>query len=248
MALDLTKYTGEEREQLVYVGRQYGSGDTLKQAEKTLLGLDKYGAQLKAQGFSASDTQRLQGARDALLAAGVSRDAVQGQKKVTNKSYDTAIKEGKIARESARSIIENTLRDVRGSADEEQRKCAQLIQTTLTQTGTAPEEATALSTQLELLRAILEKEAIASFLKERGGVEGQEEVSSALKSLGGVELKGVALRGTPAETERLDLIDGIIIELVRSARKAAKVLAKKLGEPAIVAAFELDLLYASRSK
>jgi hypothetical protein len=52
-----------------------------------------------------------------------------------------------------------------------------------------------------------------------------------------------APRGTPQETEQLDLLDGIILSLVRSAREAADAASKALGEPALVAEFELTELY-----
>jgi len=57
------------------------------------------------------------------------------------------------------------------------------------------------------------------------------------------------VRGTPEETAQLDLIDGIIVGLTRSAREAAVSAAKALGEPAIKAAFRLNQLYGgSRAK
>ena len=52
-------------------------------------------------------------------------------------------------------------------------------------------------------------------------------------------------RGTPEATERLDLIDGIILELVRQAQKAADVAGKELGEPALAKVFALTALYGS---
>ena len=51
------------------------------------------------------------------------------------------------------------------------------------------------------------------------------------------------MKGTPEETDKLDLVDGIIVGLTRSAREAAAAASKALGEPAIKAAFRLDQLY-----
>ena len=53
--------------------------------------------------------------------------------------------------------------------------------------------------------------------------------------------------GTPAETEQLDLLDGIIVALVRGARKAARAAAKRLGTPALTADFELTKLYGPKT-
>jgi hypothetical protein len=55
-------------------------------------------------------------------------------------------------------------------------------------------------------------------------------------------------RGTPVETETLDLIDGFIVSLSRAAREAAEAAARDLAEPAIVTAFELTALYKRRAK
>ena len=51
------------------------------------------------------------------------------------------------------------------------------------------------------------------------------------------------VRGTPAQTVRLNLIDGIIIELVRSARRAARNAASDLGRPELETIFGLSELY-----
>jgi len=49
--------------------------------------------------------------------------------------------------------------------------------------------------------------------------------------------------GTPTETARLDLVDGLIVELCRAARRAARAAARALGRPEIAKAFELTHLY-----
>jgi hypothetical protein len=54
--------------------------------------------------------------------------------------------------------------------------------------------------------------------------------------------------GTPEQTERLNLIDGIILELVREARAAADSAGKALGEPSLVTAFALTELYGTWSR
>lgn len=46
--------------------------------------------------------------------------------------------------------------------------------------------------------------------------------------------------GTPIETERLDVLDGIVIELVRQARAAARVAATITGNQALAQAYAID--------
>jgi hypothetical protein len=43
--------------------------------------------------------------------------------------------------------------------------------------------------------------------------------------------------------ERIDLLDGIVVELVRDARRAARSAARAQGQPEVAAAFELVKLY-----
>ncbi|MDI1480270.1 hypothetical protein [Polyangium sp. y55x31] len=50
------------------------------------------------------------------------------------------------------------------------------------------------------------------------------------------------------ETETLDLIDGIIVSLTRTAREAADAAARELGEPALATAFELSTLHKRYAK
>ena len=56
------------------------------------------------------------------------------------------------------------------------------------------------------------------------------------------------VRGTPEETQRLNQIDGIIIDICRRSRDAAKAASKDRGDPAILKAFKLDKLYTSPAK
>src|SRR5829696_7075800 len=91
------------------VGRQYGSGDTLEQANQTLSALLKYASQVAAEGFIAEDGARLREARDMLVAAGVGRETARGGKKVTNQAYADALAEGKKKRVRGRTVLENTM-------------------------------------------------------------------------------------------------------------------------------------------
>jgi polyhydroxyalkanoate synthesis regulator phasin len=248
MILDLNAYTGEARKRLIYLGRQYSSEDTLKQADKTLAGLKTYGAPLILFGFSKRDAALLGDARDTLIAAGVTRSAVQGSRKVTNKDYDGAIKEGKLSREGARSVLDGALRELRLTAKEEAGSATNELETTLAQTSQTSDDASILANQLELLQATLQRESLKEVLAERGGPEISKGLPEQIKSLRSAASKDVAPRGTPEETERLDLTDGIIIELVRSAKKSAKVLSKRLGQPSILVSFALDHLYPTPQK
>jgi hypothetical protein len=83
VALDLEAFPAAVRATQIRLGEQFGSQDTLDQANQTLTGYAAYGAALAGAGFVAPDAERLTEARDLLMDAGVGRETARGQKKVT---------------------------------------------------------------------------------------------------------------------------------------------------------------------
>jgi hypothetical protein len=84
---------------------------------------------------------------------------------------------------------------------------------------------------------------------EAGGRGGDKAVADLTARAAAVRAAAEGLsapRGTPQETEKLDLLDGIIVELARAASEAAKAASKELGEPAMATAFELRELYGAK--
>ena len=71
------------------------------------------------------------------------------------------------------------------------------------------------------------------------------ELVTCSAALRAISQEAATAPGTPAQTELLDLIDGIIVGLSRGARRAARAAAKASGEPAMATAFELTELYRS---
>src|SRR5262249_22143340 len=95
MAIDLKNIPAATRQKQIERGRQYGSTDTLAQANQTLNALGTYTKELAAEGFVAADAERLADARDMLIEAGVGRETARGEKKSTNQAYADALKDGK---------------------------------------------------------------------------------------------------------------------------------------------------------
>jgi hypothetical protein len=77
------------------------------------------------------------------------------------------------------------------------------------------------------------------------GPQAAADLAARAASLRAADPASAGARGTPEHTEHLDLIDGIILELVRGAREAAEGASKELGEPALLSAFSLSELYPS---
>ena len=104
-----------------------------------------------------------------------------------------------------------------------------------------------LAAQLDLFQGLFANENISKAANERGGAKLTSELELKSKTLRTVSSTTQTTRGTPAETERMDLLDGLIVDMARSARKAARSAAEELGQEAIATTFELDKLYTAPS-
>lgn len=246
MTIDLSTLSPKARAEYIRIGRQYGSTDTLAQANQTLTGLGKYAPELVRHGFSLGDGTRLEGARDGLVEAGVGRADKVGIRKVTSHAYVDALAHGKARREDARSILDNAKRALSDSVDATAVDGVNVIKTALKQTRSAGADGDKLALQLETLRAALGDPNVAAEVAGRGGPDAALDLGIAADALHAASQDRAGAPGTPAETELLNLLDGIIVGLVRGARKAARPAAKRLGTPALMADFELTKLYASR--
>jgi hypothetical protein len=246
MTLDLSTLSAKARAEYIRIGRQYGSTDTLAQANQTLTGLGKYAPELVRHGFSLGDGARLQGARDGLEEAGIGRHEKVGARKVTSHAYVDALAHGKAKREDARSILDNARRALSESDQSSAVAGANVIKVALQQTRSAGADGDKLADQLDVLRTALGDANVLGEVSGRGGLDAGLDLQIAADALRDASKERAGAPGTPAETEQLDLLDGIIIGLARGARKAARAAARRLGTPALTADFELTKLYASR--
>ena len=102
-----------------------------------------------------------------------------------------------------------------------------------------------LAEQLDLLRGALAAPPIAEVTASRGGPAAVAVLAAAASGVRAVAAGRPSGTGTPEETERLNLIDGLIVTLARRARAAARSASDELGQPAMAKAFELSALYAA---
>ena len=246
MTIDLSTLSPRARAEYIRIGRQYGSTDTLAQANQTLAGLGKYAHELVRHGLSLGDGVRLEGARAGLEEAGVGRNEKVSTRKVTSHSYVDALANGKAKREDARSILDNARRALSESDQASAVAGVNVIKVALQQTRSAGADGDKLATQLDTLRTTLGDPNVIGEVSGRGGLDAGVDLQIAADTLRVASKERAGAPGTPAETELLDLLDGIIIALARGARKAARAAAKRLGTPALMADFELTKLYASR--
>src|SRR5262245_1944471 len=155
MAIDLNSIPPTTRQKQIELGRQYGSNDTLAQANQTLNALGTYANALAHHGFIAADGARLADARAMLIEAGGGRETARGGKKSTNQAYADAMADSKAKRVRARTVLENTGAALEESADSAAPDAVREIEATLRQTQTAGDDAEALASQLDQLAATL---------------------------------------------------------------------------------------------
>lgn len=243
MPLDLNAIAPAARARQIKLGQGYNSQDTLDQAHQTLAAYAEHGAALAPYGFVEKDAQQLREARDLLLDAGVGREIARGKNKVTSQTLADAMKNGQSGRLRARAILVSVQEDLEDAGAAEAER---VVAAALQQTAVAAETAEGLVTQLELLAQTLTHPDIAMAGNERGGVGAFAALKTSGTGLRAADQSYTGIRGTPAETQRLDQIDGIIVRLTRRARKTALAAARDLGNPALAHAFRLDRLYRTR--
>jgi hypothetical protein len=243
MPLDLDAFAPAARTRQIKLGQGFSSQDTLDQANQTLAALVEHGATLALYGYLARDTQQLTDARDLLVAAGVGREAARGKNKVTSQMLADALKNGQSSRLRARAILTGVQEELEDSGAVEAER---MVKAALQQTAATPDTAEGLATQLDVLTQTLINAAISEMANERGAIAAIAALSQGGSGLRTADQSRPAGRGTPAETQRLDQIDGIIVRLTRRARKVAVVAARDLGNPALAHAFRLDKLYRIR--
>ena len=168
-------------------------------------------------------------------------------REVTNHAYVDALAHGKAKREDARAILDNGKRALRESNEASAEAGVNVIKVALEQTRSAGADGDKLADQLDTLGTALGHPHVVAELAGRGGPEAAVELQVAAVALRAASKDRAGAPGTPAETEQLNLLDGIIVGLARGARKAARAASKRLGTPALAADFELTKLYASRS-
>lgn len=236
MALDLSKIPSQARERYIAIGKRYGSEDTLAQAQQTLSALSTHGKRLVDYGLPLSDGTRLKDAHDQLIAAGVGRMEARGERKGTQLAALAAKDRAKRVRKRAHAILKSLLEQAEelGLSDH-----AAAIQAVLSQTGFSGDEEEPLARQLDVLAGCLADKAIDKAAQDRGGPSTQKELAEAATALRARRAEHRTLRGTPTETETLDLLDGIIVSICRAARRAARVAAADLGQPALSSVFDL---------
>lgn len=117
------------------------------------------------------------------------------------------------------------------------------IDVVVRQSGRVSSSPKVMARQLELLDEALNDPGIMAAVANRNGPATSAKLRQAVLALRAEDRATAARPGTAAETQLMDLLDGIIVELVQQARKSAEAAAAERGDPALAKAFKLDKLY-----
>ncbi|AKT39321.1 hypothetical protein [Chondromyces crocatus] len=241
--MDLTNIAPGRRTELISQGRRFGSELVLAQARKTLAALQTHGSKLVDFGFGSADTTELAAAYEELVTSGGVREGRRTTKKQNSLGYHRAFRDALDIRLRARAVLTSGRRALARTEGADVEQAIRLIDSVLARGSVAPQDAGPLANQLDELRLALGDATIAPIVASRGGPSAVTELAEHATLVRAADKAIAGPRGTPEHTERLDLVDGVVLELVRSAREAAEVASKALGEPALVTVFSLSELY-----
>jgi hypothetical protein len=181
-----------------------------------------------------------------LSEAGFGRNQAKAKKKTLLVSLDDAERLARPARLRGRSVLNTAGRIL---LKQSQTAAFNVVQVVLDATADSEKQGEELAKQLDQLGAALDaakEPIIAAAAASCGGPETHAALTNAGAAIRDALKKKPTVLGTPEETQRIDLIDGVIIDICRRARDAAESASKESGDPALLKAFKLDKLYASR--
>jgi len=246
MAFDLSSVSPAARERATRVGAGFGTDQVTEQTEITLGASARRAAVLAKNGFRASHHARLTDLQALHTEARVARENARAGRKTTNTNLQDAMKNGKSARGRARTNLESARGDLEMTGTPEAMALVNKIDGVLAVTSTAGADPEALRDQLMQLHGVFDDPKVQELL-EGEAASVQTELSTCATALEVASASHAYPPGTSAETDHLNFIEGLIVDLLRLARRAARSAARALGQPALAEEFELRALYRSGS-
>lgn len=229
------------------IGRRFGTQQVQAQARQTLMAYANCSTELRLHGFGDRDRDRLAAALD--VAAKLERP----EPKHTDRPYVRALVEAKNARGRARSVLLSAYRRMRSSSEAglpEAMEAMAAMSAIVSETAEPGGDDHVYQTQLERLLAVLAMPGVREAIADTGGPDAEAMVAEALDTLRRVD-KDAPHRideDAPSATRDADVIDGLIVELCRTAQFAAQSMAKEKGSGALAVEFRLAKLMADPSR
>lgn len=244
MALDIDGMSPEAQAFYLAIGERYTTPDVLAQADMSMHGLELYGPLLVPCGFGEEDAQDMSEAREEQRAQESSGAQTATDRKATTLNAADVIDEAKQRRQDAITIIKGTQRVARQRGN---KAAMALVKGALSKTGALADDS-ALPAHLSVLQATLEDPAMVELVAGRGGPQCAIDLAAMQPAVRAALSDRTSHPATTAAAQRRDILDGILVTLARQARAAARRAARKHGQPAIAAAFELIHLEPRRTR
>ncbi len=229
------------RELLVRIGRRFAARAVLHQARHTLAALERHGPTLVEFCFSLAEGERL--AQAFAVATALAERRPEDPPETTDAAYLLALGQAKSARSRARSVLLSNYRGLRLFADAGpgQATLAAMREVLAATSGPGGDERV-YAAELAQLLTVLERPELVEATAAAGGAQARAALEFGLAQLRAQELEPDAPSpGGDAQAQR-DAIDGMIVELARTASFAAKVAANELGERGLAKAFRLRFM------
>jgi hypothetical protein len=241
MIIELASLSPEAREHYRIRGERVTTSDAVAQAHKTMGAFRLFGVQVAEDGYGPEDHERLSDATDTLLERYTDRSEALDASKLSGITYHTARRGARQGRQSARTLFNTCIAPLRdtGKLQEVAR-----IESLLKQTRAAPDD-NALIDHLKRLHAMLNEPMLEPYVAGRGGASISARLQSSREAFMAAIRERAAHPDVAATSEDRNIIEGIIVVNCRNAYAAARIAARRLGQPAIANEFKLVYLRSS---
>ena len=234
----------DDQQNLAEVGEQFGTSDVLRQLERFHEADRQTGAIPASFGFTESDKTQLGQLAAAITDASGVRLDTRVARSTSTDDYREAVSAGKSAVRTTRAVLSNTVAALGLVPGADSKETRSAIRAALDRLGAIGRSKTKLQEQLRLLITTLGESKIAGAAAERGGADALTALAKAIETIAAKTEPAAKVPGTPADTRRLNLLEGLAVSLLRRARAAARAWASAKKDPTLARPYELEFLYA----
>lgn len=244
----LSLLSPEARLEAIEVGAQFNKDEVLSQIALTRAAFAMSGAALGRHGFTMGDAVELAEVEAAIRGASEGRTDASLEGRASRLAFKQTVSDAKASVKAATALLRNLGSAVARRPDPNNPEAASKIGAVLAAAGPVGRSPSRIGAQVELLLSALGDPSIAKVGETRGGPETKAQLEVAQRALEEGRLVRAGSTGTPRETQAQNLVEGLAVQYLREARKAARAAADRLGDPSLARAYELTALYAPRGE
>jgi hypothetical protein len=242
--MSLEDIKGPRRQALIKLGLRWASPLVKAQANAFLGQLQTHQPTLETYGLVPEDVVELAGWEAQYPEQMGEREDKQLGNKLTSRLLKALLVDAGAARTRGRVRLKEAEPRL-ASAEGEGSQALHHVQEALQKTSRKPkDDPEAMASQLRLLAGALALTAVMDVVRPRGGEAALAALEKSAEAISQAVADMAQRTSTTALTERLDLLDGLIVERLREIGRVAKEAAKETGSPALAEAFLLKHLYA----